>query len=65
MKGDWLGNCMYCGERIYEGYRHHCRMCKDGVRYCECDEEDSPYSSCDECPWYDELELEELELEDA
>jgi hypothetical protein len=53
---------MYCGERIYEGYRHHCRMCKDGVvRYCECDEEDSPYSSCDECPWYDELELEEEE----
>jgi hypothetical protein len=52
---------MYCGERIYEGYRHYCRMCKDGVvRYCECDEEDSPYSSCDECPWYDE-ELEEEE----
>lgn len=59
MKGDWYGNCIYCGSPLYEGYRHHCRM-EDGImKCCECDEEISPYPCCEQCPWSDELEEEE------
>ena len=21
---EWIGNCMNCGEKIHEGYRHEC-----------------------------------------
>jgi hypothetical protein len=63
MKGDWIGNCIWCGEVIYEGYRHRCWTDKNGaIKVCECDEADSPYPSCEECPWNGELEFEEEEV---
>lgn len=57
MKGDLIGTCIFCGAPLYEGYRHYCRICKDGViRSCECDEDLTPYPSCELCPCYEDLE---------
>lgn len=49
MKGEYIGNCIKCGERIHEGWRHCCCQDEEGkYEFCECDADNEIPSWCPE-----------------